>query len=85
MKNEQGEFLVAGRKVTGFSNEEERSMELETIVPFLLQTRFEERGAKFQQGKPWEAHVVIDDRLVTGQNPASAAAVAKSINWPPLV
>lgn len=79
-----GDHLVAGRKVTSFTNEEEAAVELEEVVPFLLESRLRERGANFSKADPFQEHVVTDGRLVTGQNPASArgvgAAMVKLLN-----
>lgn len=78
-REESGDYIVAGRKVTGFTNAEERSVELDNVVPFMLETKLEQHGAKFQSGASWQSHIEVDDRLVTGQNPASAAAVGRAI------
>jgi putative intracellular protease/amidase len=72
-----GSYLVAGKAVTAFSNAEERAMKTERIVPFLLEDRLVARGGLFQPAPPWQARVVVSERLVTGQNPASAAGVAE--------
>jgi putative intracellular protease/amidase len=73
-----GTHLVEGRRVSAFTNEEEAAVGLTDVVPFLLQTRLEERGAKHSGAPNFAAHVVRDGRLVTGQNPASAAGVAEA-------
>jgi putative intracellular protease/amidase len=73
-----GEPLVAGRRLTGFSNREEEAIGLGLAVPFLLEDALIERGAKFEAGDPFRAHVVHDGNLITGQNPASAAGVAQA-------
>jgi len=74
-----GEYLVAGKKVSAFTNEEERAVGLEQVVPFLLADRLSERGAVHQPAPLWQKQVVVDGRLVTGQNPASAAGVADAV------
>lgn len=74
-----GRPIVAGRTVTSFTNSEEISIELDGVVPFLLQTKLEERGAEFIAGAQWLPHVAVSDRLVTGQNPASATAVGEAV------
>lgn len=73
-----GGYLVAGRTVSAFTNDEETAVGLADVVPFLLQTRLEERGARHVGVANFAAHVVTDGRLVTGQNPASAVAVAQA-------
>lgn len=73
-----GTPLVAGRKVNGFTDAEERAAGLETTVPFLLETRLRQLGAKFEgNSEPFGPHAVRDGRLVTGQNPASSGRVAE--------
>lgn len=71
--------LVAGRRVTGFSNEEEEAAGLTQIMPFALETKLRELGGKYERGPKWGSFAVRDDKLVTGQNPASSAAVAKLV------
>jgi putative intracellular protease/amidase len=72
-----GEALVAGRRVAGFSNEEEAAVKLTETVPFALETRLRELGGLYERGPMWGSFVVRDGRLITGQNPASSAAVAR--------
>ena len=74
-----GELLIAGKKVSAFTNEEERAVKLERVVPFLLQSRLQELGAEHEAAPLWQEKVVTSERLVTGQNPASAAGVAKAM------
>jgi putative intracellular protease/amidase len=74
-----GTYLVAGRNVSAFTNQEEAAVGLVDVVPFLLQTALEERGARHSGAPDFQAHVVADGRLVTGQNPASAAGVAETV------
>ena len=76
-KLSNGEPLVAGRRVAGFSNEEEKAAELDQIVPFLLESRLTELGARYERGPMWKPFVVRDGRLVTGQNPASSREAAR--------
>lgn len=72
-----GKPLVAGRRVAGFSDEEEKAAELENIVPFPLESRLVELGGRYERGPNWAPFAVRDGRLVTGQNPASSALAAK--------
>ncbi|MEP0232268.1 type 1 glutamine amidotransferase domain-containing protein [Roseibium sp.] len=74
-----GKPLVKGRKVTGFTNSEEAAVGLTDIVPFLVEDMLKERGGNYEKGDDWGSHVVIDDHLITGQNPASSAGVAKAV------
>lgn len=75
----EGDYLVNGRQLTAFTNEEEAAVELDDVVPFLLESRLCERGARFASADPFQEHVVTDGRLVTGQNPASARGVGERI------
>ncbi|AFZ30145.1 ThiJ/PfpI domain-containing protein [Gloeocapsa sp. PCC 7428] len=79
IKLANGEYLIKGKTVSGFTNEEEAAVELTEAVPFLLESTLKERGAEFTKAPKFEAHVVKSDRLVTGQNPASAAGVAEQM------
>jgi putative intracellular protease/amidase len=72
-----GTWPFQGFRLTAFTNEEEAAVGLADKVPFLLETRLRELGGDFQPGKPWKPHVVADRNLVTGQNPASSAGVAR--------
>jgi putative intracellular protease/amidase len=74
-----GRPLVEGRQVSSFTDAEEAAAGLTDTVPFLLQTRLEELGAKHTGAENFQAHVVTDGRLVTGQNPASATGVAQAV------
>jgi putative intracellular protease/amidase len=74
-----GRPLVEGKEVAAFTNAEEEAAGLTESVPFLLQARLEELGAKHTAAANFQPHVVSDSRLVTGQNPASATGVAQAI------
>lgn len=78
IKMSDGTLLVKGKKVTGFSNEEEKLAELDKYVPFLTETELVNRGAIYHKAdEPWAAYAVEDGRLISGQNPASGDAVAE--------
>lgn len=79
VKDAAGRPLVAGRRVAAFSNEEEEAIKLDKVVPFALETRLKELGGKYERGPMWKSFAVRDGRLVTGQNPASSAAVAREV------
>jgi putative intracellular protease/amidase/quinol monooxygenase YgiN len=79
IKLSDGKYLVEGKKVNSFTNEEERAVKLDNVVPFLLESKLIERGAKFEKSGLWQSHVVTDERLVTGQNPQSAKAVGEAV------
>lgn len=74
-----GSYLVAGKEVSAFTNEEEAAVGLTAVVPFLLQTALEERGAKHVAAPNFQSQVSVSGRLVTGQNPASAGPVAEQV------
>ncbi len=76
-KAENGQPLVKGKKVTGFSDTEEEAVGLTKVVPFLLEDELKELGAHYSKGADWSSHTVQDGLLITGQNPASSEAVAK--------
>ncbi len=73
-----GSLLIDGKNVTGFSNAEEHAVKADTVVPFLLADRLAEVGGRYTKAAKWQEHVVVDGRLVTGQNPQSAAGVARA-------
>jgi putative intracellular protease/amidase len=79
VKAANGEPLIKGRHVTGFSNSEEAAVELTDVVPFLTEDEFKSLGGLYEKGPDWGAHVVRDGTLVTGQNPASSEDVAKAL------
>ncbi len=80
LENNDGTPLIAQRRVTGFSNFEEKLSGIESQVPFALQTEMEKKDALYEKGLlPFGSHVVTDGRLVTGQNPGSSREVAKAV------
>lgn len=74
-----GSLLIANKRIAAFTNEEEISLGTAEIVPFLLQDKLVEQGAIHVNGKAWQENVVVEGRLITGQNPASAKKVAQEI------
>lgn len=78
VKLQDGSYLIDGKNVTGFSIAEEENYAKED-VPFELEDALKNRNAQYTSAAPWQAHVVTDGRLVTGQNPASAKGVAESV------
>lgn len=79
LKLSNGDFLVKGKKITCFSNNEEIKVKKDKIVPFLLESKLVEEGAHFSNAASFEKHVVEDGRLITGQNPASAEGIAQKM------
>ncbi|MCZ7426942.1 type 1 glutamine amidotransferase domain-containing protein [Micromonospora sp. WMMA1949] len=74
-----GSRLIAGKRVAGFTNSEEAAVGLTDEVPFLLADKLTEAGAQHVAAPDFTEHVVVDERLVTGQNPQSARAVADAV------
>ncbi|GGJ49590.1 type 1 glutamine amidotransferase domain-containing protein [Deinococcus roseus] len=74
-----GEFLVKGKNVAAFTNQEEAAVNLTNVVPFLLESKLVERGAKHIPAANFQSNVQVSERLVTGQNPASSAGVAEAV------
>ena len=74
-----GEYLVKGKKVTGFTNTEEEGVQLTDVVPFLLEDALKANGGHYEKGADWESYVVEDGLLITGQNPASSEEAAKRL------
>lgn len=74
-----GEPLVKGRRVTGFTNGEEEGVGLTDVVPFLVEDMLKDKGADYRKGDDWASYVEVDGKLVTGQNPASSEAAAKEL------
>ncbi|GAX13951.1 hypothetical protein FisN_5Lh142 [Fistulifera solaris] len=74
-----GTPLVQDKVVTGFADSEEFAVQLQDIVPFLLETRFKELGAKYEKTEDWQSKACADGNLVTGQNPQSSDACAEAV------
>jgi putative intracellular protease/amidase len=70
---------VAGKTVTGFSDAEEEAVQLQGIVPYMLETKLIELGGKYEKADLWNSKVCVDGNLVTGQNPQSSEALAKKV------
>jgi len=79
VKNAEGEPLVKGKNVTGFTNTEEEAVQLTKVVPFLVEDMLKEQGGIYSKAANWNVHVVKDGNLITGQNPASSNKVADEL------
>jgi putative intracellular protease/amidase len=79
VKDENGEPLVKGKKVTGFTNTEEEAVQLTKVVPFLLEDELKNKGGQYSKKEDWASYVVKDGLLITGQNPASSEEAAKEL------
>lgn len=75
----KGQPLVKGKRVTGFTNSEEEEVKLTKVVPFLVEDELKRLGAHFEKKPNWESFVVVDGRLITGQNPTSSTAGAQAL------
>ena len=74
-----GEPLVKGKRVTGFTNGEEEEVQLTKVVPFLVEDELLRLGAIFEKVRNWQPFSIVDGRLVTGQNPASSTSAAENL------
>ncbi|RMA64328.1 putative intracellular protease/amidase [Ulvibacter antarcticus] len=79
VKDSNGNPIVKGKKVTGFTNTEEAAVQLTDIVPFLVEDMLRENGAIYSKKEDWAAYAIQDGNLITGQNPASSALVADKL------
>ena len=73
----KGEPIVKGKRVTGFSNSEEEAVHLTKVVPFLVEDELKRLGGLYEKAPDWQSRVVVDGRLITGQNPASSFDAAQ--------
>jgi putative intracellular protease/amidase len=74
-----GEPIVKGKRVTGFSNSEEEAVHLTKVVPFLVEDELKRLGGHYEKTANWQSLAITDGRLVTGQNPASSTAAAQQL------
>jgi putative intracellular protease/amidase len=79
VKSADGAPLVKGKKVTGFTNTEEEVVQLTKVVPFLVEDMLVKNGGLYSKGDDWQSYVVVDGKLITGQNPASSAQAAAAV------
>jgi len=79
VKLSSGEFLVKGKKVTGFSNSEEEAVGKVDAVPWSLEDELKKEGADYSKKGDWQEYCVVDGKLVTGQNPMSSHAVGEAV------
>jgi putative intracellular protease/amidase len=79
VKAADGSPLVKGKKVTGFTNTEEAAVQLTDIVPFLVEDMLVNNGGHYSKGADWAPYVVVDGKLITGQNPASSELAAQAV------
>lgn len=77
VKGIDGESIVKGKKVTGFTNSEEKAVDLVDVVPFLVEDMLQANGGQYSKKEDWAEYAVKDGNLITGQNPASSKLVAE--------
>jgi putative intracellular protease/amidase len=75
----QGQPLVKGKRVTSFTNDEEEAVGLTTVMPFLVEDELKRLGGHFEKVANWEVFTIVDERLITGQNPASSGPTAREL------
>ena len=75
----QGQSIVKGKRVTGFTNTEEEAVHLTEVVPFLVENELKHLGGNYEKGDDWADFTVVDGRLITGQNPSSSASAAQEL------
>lgn len=78
-KAADGQSVVHGKSVTGFTNTEEAAAGLTDVVPFLVEDMLIQNGGHYSKAADWQPHVVTDGLLITGQNPASSAPAALAL------
>jgi putative intracellular protease/amidase len=78
-KRKDGTSVVKNKRVTAFTNAEESAVELDKFMPFLLESRLRDLGARFETADNWADHVVVDGHIVTGQNPQSSGSAAREV------
>jgi putative intracellular protease/amidase len=80
LKDEQGQLIIKGKNITGFSDREELFSGMKSQVPFFLEDKLVSQGARYRKGwLPFTSFAITDGRLVTGQNPQSPKAVAEAV------
>jgi len=75
----KGAPIVKGKRVTGFTYDEEGEVHLTNVVPFLVEDELKRLGANFEKVPNWQPFSIVDGRLVTGQNPASSTGAAEAL------
>ncbi|MBK1685249.1 type 1 glutamine amidotransferase domain-containing protein [Rhodoferax fermentans] len=78
-KSADGQSVVSGKSVTGFTNSEEAAVGLTDVVPFLVEDMLQHNGGAYSKGADWLPYVVTDGLLISGQNPASSEPAAKAL------
>lgn len=80
VKDKNGKYIVGGKKINSFTNVEEKSTPFYSDMPFLLESKLIEQGAKFESSEPRQSHLAVDSNIVSGQNPESIELVVGAIH-----
>ncbi|MDK1492325.1 type 1 glutamine amidotransferase domain-containing protein [Sinorhizobium sp. 7-81] len=75
----QGQPIVKGKRVTGFTNSEEEAVQLTDVVPFLVEDELKRLGGRYEKAADWADFTIVDGRLITGQNPSSSTSAAREL------
>ncbi|NRP72308.1 putative cysteine protease YraA [Ensifer psoraleae] len=75
----QGQPIVKGKRVTGFTNSEEEAVQLADVVPFLVEDELKRLGGRYEKAADWADFTIVDGRLITGQNPSSSTSAAREL------
>lgn len=78
-KAKDGTPIVSGKRVTGFTNDEEDMMKTTSAMPFLVEDALIKAGGKFEKAEPLAEKVIADGQIITGQNPASSKGVGEEL------
>lgn len=77
VKDKSGNYIINGKRLTSFCNTEETAVQLTEVVPFSLEDKLKERGARYEKGSDWSSFAIENGLLITGQNPQSSEKVAE--------
>ncbi|MFG6119385.1 MULTISPECIES: type 1 glutamine amidotransferase domain-containing protein [Thalassobacillus] len=78
VKDSNGDSIVKGKTITGFTDAEERDTGLDGLMPFMLESKLREEGAEFVTKENWEDHIRVDGNFITGQNPQSSLSAGRA-------
>ena len=78
-KGPDGQSVVKGKNVTGFTNTEEAAVGLTEVVPLLVEDMLKANGGHYAKLGDWQPYAITDGLLITGQNPASSEPAAHAL------
>ena len=79
MKLSNGNHLINGKRISGYSNDESSRISFESYLPLKVQSEIEKQGGKYECDRPRRVHVANDNRVITGQNCTSTAETALQV------